>query len=213
MGVWNKFDEIEFDKLPNQFVLKCTHDSGSYVICKDKNAFDKKKAKVKLEKSLKRNYFWGNREWPYKNVVPRIIAEPFIESLGKPESTEYKLTCFNGKVVFTTICTGIAHSKLNERKNDFYDRDFNMLPFWTYYKHSDNPIKEKPWFLDTMISYAEELGKDIPYVRVDFYLVDNKIYFGETTFFTWGGYLKMNPEEWDLKLGEMLELPNKSQNK
>lgn len=207
IGVWNSFDEINFDELPDKFILKTTHGSGGFVICKDKQNFDKDTAKKTLTDSLKRNYFWGGREWPYKNVPRRIIAEPLIESLGKPESLEYKLTCFGGKVGFSTICKGIAHDKLNVRTNDFYDPDFKPLPFWSFYKHSENPITEKPACLDEMIRYAEILSEGIPEVRVDFYCIDDIVYFGEMTFFTWGGFNKFEPKEWDYKLGQMIELP------
>lgn len=211
LGVWDSFDKIDFSELPEKFVLKCTHDSGSVIICTDRSKFDKKRARKKLESALKRNYFWGGREWPYKNVTPRIMAEPYIEGLGNPDSIEYKITCFDGKLGFSTICTGVAHSTLNVRKNDFYDKDFNMLPFWAFYKHSENPITEKPDVLDEIIDYAEIIAEGVPYLRVDFYVLDGNVYFGEATFFTWSGFLKFEPkdEDWDKKLGELLKLPEK----
>lgn len=207
LGVWEHFDEIDFDELPDQFVLKCTHDSGSVIICRDKKIFDVKKARKKMESALKRNYFWGGREWPYKNVPRRIIAEPFIPSLGNEDSKEYKITCFNGRFGFTTICTGKAHDKLSVRKNDHYDAEFKPLPFWSYYEHSGHPVVEKPVELDEIIEYAVKIAKGIPYLRVDFYVINDQIYFGEATFFTWGGFNKFVPEEWDEKLGNMLDLP------
>ena len=194
LGIYERFEDIDFDKLPNAFVLKCTHDSGSVLICRDKKKLNKKAARKKFNSALKRSYYWGNREWPYKDVPRRIIAEPYIESLGNDDSIEYKITCFDGKLGFTTICTGKAHSKISERKNDFYDPDFKMLPFWSFYKHSDNPITEKPPILDTIIDYAEKIAEGIPYLRVDFYVLDDHIYFGEATFFTWGGFNKFVPE-------------------
>lgn len=205
-GVWDKFDDINFDMLPNQFILKCTHDSGSFVICKDKSNFNVKNAKKIIEKGLKRNYYWGGREWPYKNVKPRIIAEKYISTLGKPDSIEYKTTCFNGKVEFVTICTGIAHSDYSKRTNDHFDANFNPMPWWTYYKHASvTPNKPKEW--EDLIMLCEKISKDIPYARVDAYIIDDQIYFGEITFFTWSGYLKFNPEEWDEILGKRLLLP------
>ncbi len=206
LGVWDRFEDINFDELPEKFVLKCTHDSGSVLICKDKSKINYKKEKKKFKSALKRNYYWSGREWPYKNVHRRIIAEPYLDFLGKQDSVEYKITCFNGKLAFSTICTGKAHSKLNERKNDFYDRDFNLLPFWSFYKHSENPIKEKPEILYKMEDFAELFAKDIPYLRVDFYADGDKIYFGELTFFTWGGFNKFEPKEWDKKLGDKLKI-------
>jgi len=207
IGVWDCFDDIDFEALPDKFVLKCTHDSGSVFICRDKSCIDKKKIRKQFTAALKRNYYWGGREWPYKNVRRRIIAEPYIPSLGNHDSREYKITCFNGKLGFSTICSGIAHSKLSVRKNDHYDKDFNMLPFWSFYEHSDNPIKEKPVELDQIVEFAEIISKGIPYLRVDFYVVDNVIYFGEATFYTWGGFNKFVPKEWDKLLGDKIVLP------
>lgn len=212
LGVWDRFDDIDFDELPDKFVLKCTHDSGSVYICRDKGSIDEKKLRRTFNSALKRNYYWGGREWPYKNVPRRIIAEPYITSLGNMNSREYKITCFGGKLGFSTICTGIAHSKLSVRKNDHYDRDFNMLPFWSFYEHSENPITEKPEELDTIIEFAEKISRGIPYLRVDFYYTDGGIYFGEATFFTWGGFNKFVPKEWDRILGDMIVLPTKQKN-
>ena len=207
LGAWNKFDDIDFDKLPNQFVLKTNHTSGGFIICKDKATFDYKKAKKILSKSLKKNYFLLGREWPYKNVERRILAEPFIDSLGKNNSVEYKVTCFNGKIEFVTICTGIAHSDFCLRKNDFYDRDFNFLPFVTEYYENSGIKYTKPSFWDEMLKQAEEMSKGTYYLRVDFYDIDNKPVFGEATFFTWAGFIRFKPEEYDLILGNRLILP------
>lgn len=209
LAVWDRAEDIDITDLPDQFVLKCTHDSGGFVICKDKSTFDLEAAKKKLAGRMTRNFFWGDREWPYKNVKPRIIAEAFIETLGKPESIEYKLTCFNGKVGFSTFCTGIAHDELNKRKNDHYDRDFKPMPWYTFYEPSDNVLTEKPDFLDEMIEMAEKLSEGIPYLRVDFYRHNGVTYFGEMTFYTWAGFLVFSPDEWDEKLGDMLVLPEK----
>ena len=206
IGLWDKVDDIDFDKLPNQFVLKCTHDSGSVVICRDKTQFNIEGARRKLLKGLKRDYYKGKREWAYKGLKPRIIAEPFIPTLMRPDSVEYKLTVYNGKVSFVTVCTGIAHSSLDARTNDHFTTDWKRLPFYAYYKPSNQDIK-KPVYMDEMISLTEKLAESLPQVRVDWYYTDNKILFGEMTFYTWAGYLKFVPEEWDEKLGSMLELP------
>lgn len=207
LGVWERFDEIDFTQLPEQFVLKCTHD-GVPVICTNKSQFDKEKARKIFAKKLRTNYYKHNREWPYKNVKPRIIAEEYIDSLGRRTSVEYKLTCFNGKVDFITICTGIAHSTLDVRNNDFYDREWNYLPFYAYYKNT-NKVVPKPDFMDRMIEIAEKLAEGIPYLRVDFYYANDRIIVGEMTFFTWGGYIVFTPEEWDKILGDRLILPPK----
>ena len=208
LGVWLDFDDIDFNELPDRFILKATHDSGTFVICKDKTKFDYKAARDRFKKAMNRNYYWSGREWQYKNIPPRIIAEEYIDSLGKPESVEYKLTCMNGELKFTTVCTGIAHSAFSDRTNDSFDRDLNHMPWYAYYKNSDKPIT-LPAELPQMIEYAEKLSQGIPYVRVDFYLVDGQIYFGEMTFNTWDGFLEFDPPEWDKKLGDMLVLPPK----
>ena len=205
-GVWNRFDDIDFETLPNRFVLKCTHNSGCYVVCSCKDMFDRREAKKKLEKGLKRNYYWGNREWPYRDVKPRILAEKFEDSIGKDDSFEYKMTCFNGRTVFGTICKGPAHVKLKERSNDFYDRDFSFLPFEVFNKNSLEPIEEKPVFWDELIRISDMISKETKYLRVDFYVINGKPIIGELTFFTWGGFIKFNPEEWDYKLGQMLTI-------
>ncbi len=203
-GVWERFNDIDFAGLPEQFVLKCTHNSGCFVVCDNKESFDREKAQRKLERGLKRNYFWGNREWPYKNVKPRILAEKYENSVGNDDSYEYKMTCFNGRTVFGTICKGPAHAKLRQRSNDFYDRDFSFLPFEVFNKNSTEPIKEKPIFWDELVRISDKLSAGTKYLRVDFYVIDQKPIVGELTFFTWGGFIKFDPEEWDEKLGQML---------
>ena len=206
LGVWDNVDDIDFDSLPDKFVLKPTHDSGGLIICRDKSKLDIPKAKQKLEKSLARDYYLNLREWPYKHVKRRIMAEPLIEELGKPESIEYKTTCFNGKIGFVTICSGIAHAEYEQRQNDHFDKDFNKMDWYVNYKPARvTPKKPEQW--DEIIGFSETLAKGIPYLRVDTYIVDGKILFGEMTFYTWGGFMHFDPEEWDLKLGQMLELP------
>ena len=205
LGVWDSFDDIDFDKLPDRFILKTTHDSGGFVVCKDKSSFNKEYAKKKLSKALKRNYYWGGREWQYKDIPPKIIAEEYIESLGKRDSIEYKITCMNGEYKFVTVCRGIAHSAFSDRSNDSYDENNEHMPWYAYYENSKEEIT-LPEQMDQMREYAVKLAQGIPYVRVDFYLVDGHIYFGEMTFCTWNGFLEFTPPEWDLKLGEMLSV-------
>lgn len=205
LGVWDHFDEIDFDQLPDQFVLKCTHDSGGFRICKDKSNFDQEEARQFFNKKLHKNYYWNKREWVYKDIKPRIIAEPYIDSLGKPESFEYKLTCMNGVCKVFTICTGIAHSDFELRTNDHYDRDFNHLPWYAYYKNSKKPVQIPPQAKE-IIEYAEKLSEGIPQVRVDFYVINDKVYFGEMTFYTWAGIIEFTPPEWNDIMGSWLDL-------
>lgn len=203
LGVWNDFGDIEFSDFPNSFVLKTTHDSGTVIVCKDKNKFDYAAAKYKIEKALKQNFFYFGREWPYKNVKPRIIAEQYME-LSSPKCAEYKFFCYNGKVKWVMVCLGEAHSN-NKRTNDGYDADFNHLPVHFSYPNAIIKI-EKPKEWDKLINFAEALAEDIPLVRVDTYLIDEKIYFGELTFFHDSGYCPFEPKEWDLKLGKEILL-------
>lgn len=204
LGVWNHFDEIDFDKLPNQFVLKCTHDSGGIVICKDKNKLDLKSAKKKIEKSLKQNYYWSGREWPYKDVKPRIIAEEYMIDESGYELKDYKFFCFNGepKMMFIATDRGL------DTKFDFYDMEFNHLPFTNGHPNANKQIK-KPKNYSTMLALSAKLSFGIPHVRVDFYNINGKIYFGELTFFHWSGLVPFEPEEWDYKLGSWLKLPER----
>ena len=204
LGIYDKFDEIDFDKLPNQFVLKCTHDSGSTVICRDKNYFDYKLARKKIEKALKRNFFYGGREWPYKYIKPRIIVEKYMESEDGKGLLDYKFMCFNGKVKCYFVCLDRNNQK--GLKVDFYDIEWNKLPFARHYPNS-KIIVPKPKNYDLMIELAEKLSKEIPFVRVDFYEIDEKIYFGELTFYPGSGYEEFTPEKYDRVLGDMLELP------
>ena len=208
LGVYDSFDEIDFDALPDKFVLKCTHDSGGRAICRDKKSFDREAARKTLTEALQKDFFMIAREWPYKNIPRRIIAEEYIDSLGRPDSIEYKITCFNGHVKLITICGGIAHERLWQRSNDHYSRDMKRLNFWTYYKNPKTPQKIPPQ-MDELIALSEKLGEGVPYLRVDWYIHEGQIYFGEFTFYTWGGLMKFNPPEWDEILGSWLELPEK----
>lgn len=206
LGVWKNFEEIDFTKLPNQFVLKCTHDSGGLVICTDKSKFNIKKARKKIQKSLNNNYYMQNREWPYKNVERQIIVEKYMVDESGYELKDYKLMCFNGKVKCSFVC-----SNRNTESGlcvNFYDSKWNPMPFERHYQK--NPIEiEKPKEYSKMVALAEKLAQNIPFVRVDFYIIKNKIYFGELTFYPGSGFEKFSPVEWDYKFGEWLKLPNK----
>lgn len=204
LGIWNDFDDINFDTLPNQFVLKTTHDSGGVVVCTDKNRFNKKYARNKLMYSLKNNFYKCGREWPYKNVKPRIIAEEYLKDNKQDELIDYKLMCFNGKVKVSFVCNNrFSKDGLNVT---FYDNDWNRMPFERHYPASKTEIN-KPASFNEMIRLAEKLSENIPFVRVDFYEVNGKIYFGELTFFPGSGMEEFTPEIWDYKLGDWLDLP------
>lgn len=204
LGVWDRFKDIDFDILPDRFVLKCTHDSGGLIIVRDKNQLDIRAAERKINKCLKRNYYYHGREWPYKNVKPRIIAEAYI---GNPSEgrdlNDYKLMCFNGKVKCSFVCS--ERSSDEGLKVTFFDNNWNILPFERHYPKSTRPIAQ-PENFNEMVLLAEKLSLDIPFVRVDFYDIDGKIYFGEMTFFPGCGFEEFTPEEWDYKLGEWIDL-------
>ena len=204
LGVWDEFDQIEFEKLPDQFVLKTTHDSGGVVICKDKANFDKAAAERKLEKSLKRNYYWAEREWPYKNVKPRIIAENYLSFLNGSDLVEYKVFCFNGKPALFLICKGEGHT--DERTNDFYDLEFNHIPVTVTCPNAKEKC-QKPDEYEELLELSRKLAKNTYQLRVDLYVINHKIYFGELTFFHDSGCCKFNPPEWDKRFGDMLKLP------
>lgn len=208
LGVWDEFDDIDFDVLPDQFVLKCTHDSGGLVICRDKKIFNRAKARKKIEKSLKNNFFYSGREWAYKDVKPRIIAEKYMEDYETQELRDYKFFCFNG------ICKAlfIASDRQTdgvETKFDFFDSNYNHLDINNGHPNA-NVIPEKPKNFELMKQLAEKLSAGIPHLRVDFYEVNGKAYFGELTFCHWSGMVPFEPIEWDYKFGEWIELPEKT---
>lgn len=205
LGIYNSFDEIDFDKLPNQFVLKCTHNSGGIIICKDKKNLDVAKAKKQLEKWLKVNPYWKNREYPYKHVQPRIIAEQYMEDESGYELKDYKFFCFDGEVKCLFVATDRGNGN-EETKFDFYDLDWNHLPFTNGHPNSTKEIK-KPIGFEEMVRLSQVLSKNIPHVRVDLYNINGKIYFGELTFFHWSGLTPFVPEKWDYIFGEWLKLP------
>ena len=207
LGVWDTFDEIDFDKFPDQFVLKCTHDSGGLVICNYKAGFDKNKARKKIEKCLKNDYYMQNREWPYKNVPRRIIAEKFMVDESGTELKDYKYFCFDGSVKAMFIASDRMNTN-TETKFDFYDMDFNHLPFTNGHPNSDKTIA-KPKSFDKMIELAEKLSVGMPQSRIDFYDINGQVYFGEITFFHWSGFKKFEPNEWDRTFGDWIKLPSK----
>ncbi|MGM9551702.1 MAG: ATP-grasp fold amidoligase family protein [Clostridia bacterium] len=205
LGLWDNFDEIGFDDLPEQFVLKCTHDSGGLVICTDKSKLDKDAAKKKINKCLKTNFYSYGREWPYKNVPRKIIAEKYMVDESGTELKDYKFFCFDGEVKAMFIASDRANPN-EETKFDFFDRDFNHLPFTNGHPNSDREV-QKPQGFDKMVELAEVLSKGLPHVRIDFYDIYGKVYFGEITFFHWSGMTPFEPEEWDNTFGSWIKLP------
>lgn len=208
IGIYDSFDDIVFSTLPNQFVIKCTHDSGSFVICKNKAKLDWGKVKEKIETALGINHFYRSREWPYKNVKPRIIIEKYMYNLNGSDANDYKFFCFDGKVkIFQVNCE--RQSPTGTKTNFYY-------PLWEQvdikdagYLPSTYQLKQ-PEKLNEMIVLAEEIAKSItPHVRVDFNVFNDQIYFGELTFYHCGGRKLFEPFEANIMFGEWLKLPKK----
>lgn len=203
LGVWDSVDEIDWMALPERFVVKATNDSGGVVICKDKSSFDIESAKNKLRKYGKRDYSLVSKEYPYKNVKHRFLAESYIEDESGYELKDYKFFCFNGQVKFLFVATG---RQQNDTRFDFFDENFNHLPIINGHPNADRCPTE-PINFEEMKAVASMLSKGIPHVRIDLYNVNGKIYFGEYTFFHWSGLVPFNPQKWDYVFGSYLDLP------
>jgi len=204
LGVWSVFSDIIFDKLPNQFVLKCTHDSGGLIVVKDKNSLDLSLAQKKIEDCLRRNFYYEGREWPYKNVPPRIIAEKFLDDNGHVP-VDYKVYCFNGEPYKVMLCL----DRDKDEPTKFYSFDFK----WNLLRHNLRGKKApegftlpKPKSLDLMYETAKKLSQGIPFVRVDFYDLNGHMYFGEMTFYPDSGFDAAILPEIDQLYGSMIDL-------
>ena len=201
LGVYDNFEEIDFDKLPNQFVLKTTHDSGGVVICKDKNNFDMDYARKKLNKSRLRNYYYGGREHQYKDIKPRIICEKYMVDESNVELKDYKFFCFNGEPKKLYIVRGRGGNV----QGDFYDMSFNKVRL-KIKNNNSNIVQTKPKSFERMLEICKKLSNDIPHVRVDLYDINGKIYFGELTFHHNSGMEKFEPESYDELFGSWIDL-------
>ena len=204
-GIYNSFDSINFDVLPDQFVIKCTHDSGGLIICKDKKTLDIKKAKRIIEKHFNRKYYYIWREWPYKNVKPRIIVEKYLEDNNNQSMQDYKFFCFNGVPKIMYLSEGLEdHSTATM---SFFDMNFNEVDC----KRKDYALfkykPQKPKNFEKMKKFAAILSKNIPHLRVDFYEINGHLYFGELTFTTCAGLVPFEDEKWDRIMGDWIKLP------
>lgn len=204
LAVYENVEDIDFDALPNQFVLKCTHDSGGIVICRDKINIDRKYAIKKLQKGLKRNFYWQTREWPYKNVHKRIIAEQYLEpNPSINDLPDYKFFCFNGEPRIIQL----DFDRFKGHKKNLYTPEWELLTFsYNYPSHPEIQF-EKPQKLEEMLNVVRKLSKGHVFLRVDLYWTGEKIYFGEMTFYPASGMGRFKPDEWDYKVGSMLQLP------
>ena len=205
LGIWNSVEEIDFDSLPQQFVLKTTHDCGGLVICEDKSRLDIEKAKQKLDKSLHTDYYIQYREWPYKNVKPRIIAEAFMQDESNTQLKDYKIFNFNG----VPYCIQVDFDRFIDHKKNLYSTEWKLLDFSFNYPSHPEIVIEKPENLEEMLAFAKVLSKGEPYVRTDFYSVNGKTYVGEITFFPASGYGKFIPDRVDREFGDLIILPEK----
>ena len=202
-GPWKSFSEIDFGKLPKQFVLKTNHDSGGVVVCKDKNGLDKQKANKLLSKHLKRNYYYKSREWPYKNVKPCIFAEEYVKDGNNDFLPVYKFLCFHGE---PRIIQTIQNDKQPNESIDYFDTEWNLLKLKQGFPNSVKPF-EKPEKLKEMCEIARKLSKEHAFLRVDLYIINNEIKFSEFTFYSDAGLSKFEPESWDITLGDWIKLP------
>ena len=203
LGVWDSFDEIDFDSLPDQFVLKCTHDSGGLVICRDKSQLDKGAAKRKIDASMKRNYYWSGREWPYKDVKPQIIAEKYMQDGQTSVLPVYKVFNFGGEPRLIQV---IQNDKTPQESIDYFDPQWNQLDLRQNFPNSEEPLTE-PAQLKEILSLARILCGGLPFIRTDFYTINGKVYFSEFTFYSDCGFAAFHPQQWDRTLGEWIKLP------
>ena len=209
IGVWDRPEDVDFDSLPNQFVLKTTHGGGNVgvIICKDKMTLDYRKTVEKLNKSLKQNIYKSLREWPYKGVEKKIMAEEYMEDTETKELRDYKLFAFDGKVKALFVATERGGGNV---KFDFFDADFNHLDVVQEHPMSGKNIP-KPYCFEEMKEIAEKLSKGFPHVRIDMYEVNHRVFFGEFTFYHHGGVVPFHPKEWDYKFGSWIQLPEKTE--
>lgn len=204
VGAWDSVDEIDFNKLPNQFVIKCNHNSGlGMYICKDKSKLDEKKVKRELKKGLEQNYYLTGREWPYKNVPRKIVCEQYMIDKTHNSLPDYKFYCFDGIVKMVGIYQD--RNSATSTTADYFDSEFKWLDFVWGYPHAKKK-PEKPNKFEEMIRFAEKLSSGFKEIRVDLYLCNDKIYFGELTFFDGSGFEKIIPESFDVMFGKWINL-------
>ncbi|WP_300902903.1 ATP-grasp fold amidoligase family protein [uncultured Clostridium sp.] len=204
IGQWDNFNDINFEELPMKFILKCNHDSGGLVVCLDKNKLDLDKINKRINKSLKRNYYNHSREWPYKNIKPKIICEEFIQDEDGKAPMDYKFYCFNGEIKLIQVDI----DRFGNHKQNFYDENWNFKDIRIHCENDKNIEINEPINFNEMKKVVKKLAKEIPHVRVDLYNVNGKIYFGELTFFHMSGMTNFKDEKLNEKMGEWIYLPN-----
>jgi len=202
IGVYKRFDDINLEILPNSFVLKCTHDWNSVIICKNKELLDVPTAKKNLCNALNKNHYYRSLEWSYKHILPQIIIEPFLSDEKGNPPIDYRVYCFSGE----PFMIHLTLDKFNNRKVVFLNKEWEHLPIEREGLTKSDIIIEKPKLLDKMLATASKLSKDIPFLRVDFYIVGERLYLGECTFYPGEGLREFYPYEWNLKLGSMINI-------
>lgn len=200
---YDNFSDIDFEKLPNQFVLKTNHDSGGVVVCKDKKSFDIYHAEKLLSNHLKRNYYYKSREWPYKNVKPCIFAEEYVKDGNNEFLPVYKFLCFHGE---PRVIQTIQNDKQPNESIDYFDTEWNLLNLKQGFPNSKEPF-EKPKKLQEMCEIARKLSEGHAFLRVDLYVINSEVKFSEFTFYSDAGLSKFEPESWDRTLGDWIKLP------
>ncbi len=203
LGVWDRAEDVDFDRLPDRFVLKCTHDSGGTVICRDKSRFDVRAARRKLAAGLKRNYYWAGREWAYKDVRPRIIAEPLMADESGTELKDYKFFCFDGEPRLIQV----DFDRFANHKRNLYDLEWRYQPFQLMFPTDPGRVIPKPANLDEVLAFVRRITPKVPFMRTDLYLIGRRIYFGEFTLHHGGGAEPFQPESYDEQLGTWIRLP------
>ena len=207
LGVWESANDIDFEVLPNQFVLKCNHDCASVVICRNKKTLNFEETRMKLDFCLKNNYYKSAREWAYKDIKPLIIAEKYMSNHNEKTLTDYKFFCCSGKAKMVLLASGEAHT--DERRLDYFDMSFNHLPITRGSMNGTGVKWRKPDDFDLLIQMAEKIAGNFPFIRVDFYIVEGHPYFGEIAFYPSAGLSEFSPREWEERVGSWIELPIK----
>lgn len=206
-GVYESVDEIDLNILPNKFILKCTHGSGFNIICKDKSNMNWEEEFKKIKRWLKKNYYLENKEWVYKNINPRIICEKYLNQGSGDDLRDYRFFCFNNEPKFISVDFNITDKKKTRR--NLYDLKWNLMDAEISYPKEKNIKVDKPEKFEEMLELSRKLSTGFPHARVDFYYIENRIIFGEITFFHQSGMGKISPEEFEITMGYWLELPKK----
>ncbi|HEY5556696.1 ATP-grasp fold amidoligase family protein [Acetobacterium sp.] len=207
LGVYDSYDEIDFEALPNQFVLKPNHTSGDVYLCKDKSKIDYVELKKTVKKWMEIEYYWIHREWPYKNIKPEIICEKFMSETNIPPN-DYKVVCFNGKARLVQVHMG----RFTNHIQDTYDLEWNKIDMTWGFEISEHATCKKPKKLEKMIELSEQLAVNMCQVRIDWFIVEDNLYFGEITFFDGSGFTPIIPESYDYLLGSWINLPIETNN-